>query len=152
MFMPESPFPFVLTNGASVTDERCTCGRLRSTHSNTLAYGHGSVVEPETGVILCARFTWSTWVFTTMNMLHGFESLDDLHVIKLERANKRNVGAKGWRYEIRDMSKQKGGARLISCAAPSARTRTEAKAHAREELRVYLQRRASLHVLDGGAQ
>lgn len=149
MYQPESPFPFNLKNGAQITDERCTCGELRSKHGNTIAYGHGALVVD--GVIHCKKFTWASWVYTTMNMIPGFERLDDQHVIRLERANRRNVGAKGWRYEIRDLSKGREH-KIIQVTAPGARTKREALEHAKTELRLHVARRASLTVLDGGAQ
>lgn len=164
----ESPFPFKTPTGTVITDERCTCGALRSQHENSIAYGHGPRLgEPVAGTIsiegtlanamiptvLCAKFTWSHFVFTTLLVPAGFESLDDRHVIKIERANKRAIGAKGYRYEIRDLSKPPGSQqRVLTCTASLARSRREARDHAITELRIYQERRANMQVLDGGAQ
>lgn len=147
MFQPTSPFPARINNGAVVTDERCTCGALRSQHEHTISYGHGPRIVG--GVVVCEKFTWISWVFTTMLVPAGFERLDDRHVVKIERANKRSVGAKGYRYEVRDMSapvpmaargRDPFGHRLFTCAAPAARSKAQAKEHAAIELRRYLER------------
>lgn len=161
MFQIQSPFPFTLPTGVVVTDERCKCGALRSQHENTVAYGHGPrlVGDPIAGyTTACTRFTWIAHVFTTMNVPAGFVALDDRHVIKVERANKRSIGAKGWRYEVRDMAKAPPrptmphyGAKLFTSAAPAARSKAQAIEHARIELHSYNNRRASMTVLDGGA-
>lgn len=149
MFRPETPFPFTMKTGAVVTDERCKCGALRSEHENTIAYGHGARIVGD--VVTCERYTFVSWVFTSSNMVPGFQPLDDKHAIKIERANKRGVGAKGWRYEIRDLSKPPGKEqRVLTCTAPTARTRAQALEHARTELQVYLERRAGMTVLRGG--
>lgn len=150
MFIPESPFPFTLKSGAVVTDERCTCGSLRSEHENTMAFGHGRRRVGD--VITCDKFTWSTWVFTTRGVVpNGFERLDDRHVIKIERANKRNVGAKGYRYDVRDMGAGKHPARLFTCAAPAARSKAQATEHAKIELARHLERCNAQQTI-GGAQ
>ncbi len=133
MYKPTNPFPFALKSTAIVTDERCTCGEVRSKHSNTLAYGHGEIAGK------CRRYTWLTFVFTTSGMPAGFQALDDKHAVKIERASTRNVGAKGWRYEVRDMSKIYGGAKLFSTATTTG-TKAQALEHARIELDRFIKR------------
>lgn len=157
----ESPFPFALRNGTLVTDERCTCGALRSQHASTMAYGHGPRHSPD-GAVLCERYTWARFVFTTTNIPPGFVVLDDSHAVKIEKASVRSVGAKGYRYEVRDLSKpardgnreSRGaatGAKLFTTTAPGARTRAQALEHAKIELSRHLELRQSLAVLEGGA-
>lgn len=141
MQQPTSPFPFSMPKtGALVTDERCKCGGLRSEHKHTLAYGHGPRIVGD--VALCERFTWVGWVFTTMALHPRYVALDDRHTIKLERASVRQVGAKGWRYEVRDLATYRTpGEKLFTCAAPGARTKADAIAHARIELQRFVERR-----------
>jgi hypothetical protein len=151
VYQPQSPFPFTMKTGAIITDERCKCGALRSQHAHTIAYGHGASLVAGLGKYeACERFTWIAWVFTSMNVPNGFVALDDRHIVKVERANKRAVGAKGYRYEVRDMGAGKLVKRLFTCAHPKARSKNDAIEHARTELRLYLERRASMTVLDGG--
>lgn len=147
MYRPENPFPFTINSGAVITDERCQCGALRSEHETTIAYGHGPRIQrgkTET-IELCSRYTFVGWVFTTRELPNGFEALDDRHAIKVERANKRSVGATGYRYEVRDMSKTKPpGVKVFTCAAPAARSKVQAIAHARIELQRHLERQPEL--------
>jgi len=149
MHRPESPFPYRLPHtGAIVTDERCRCGALRTHHRHTLAFGHGPRIVD--GVNTCERFTWRSHVFTTSGLPAGFERLDDKHAIKAERASARSVGAKGWRYEVRDMAARgSGGLRLFSCAVPAARSKGQAIDHARIELQRYLERASAQQTLGG---
>lgn len=51
-----SPFPRNSANGW-IVDERCVCGRLRSEHADTVAYGHGPC-----GASGCAKFSWAEMV------------------------------------------------------------------------------------------
>lgn len=149
MFDPgESPFPFTTKTGATITDERCSCGALRSEHGTTIAFGHGPRIVG--GVVACERYTFVGYVHTTKMLPDGFRALDDKHAIKIERASNRAVGAKGWRYEVRDLSKGKGQ-RLFTCAAPAARTKTQALEHALEELRRYIARGTLELRSNGGA-
>ncbi|HUS27559.1 MAG TPA: hypothetical protein VMZ53_03600 [Kofleriaceae bacterium] len=142
MHTPESPFPFTTKSGAVIVDERCSCGALRSQHETTIAYGHGPRVVA--GAVTCSRYTFVRWVFTSRALPAGFEALDDKHAVRIERASKRDVGASGWRYEVRDMSAKLGGAKLFTCKAPKARTSLDALRHAREELRIHLERQPEL--------
>lgn len=52
-----SPFPFKRPAGGLITDERCTCGELRSDHVDTMLYGHGPCAES-----YCAQFTWNEFI------------------------------------------------------------------------------------------
>lgn len=133
----QSPFPFTVPKtGAIITDERCSCGGLRSRHENTFAYGHGASIDAPRS---CSRFTWVAWVYTTMSVPEGFQAIDDRHVVKLERENRRNIGAKGWRYEVRDLAANRDKPKF-TCAAPRARTKAEGLEHAKAELAHVLKR------------
>jgi hypothetical protein len=56
-----SPFPFYLTGGATVIDEACRCGHLRTDHFDVLglAYGHAAC---SVSACPCETFTWITFV------------------------------------------------------------------------------------------
>ena len=52
-----SPFPF--QHGKRwIVDEKCSCGEMRSKHSDTLGWGHG-----ECKATRCAKFTWVSFVW-----------------------------------------------------------------------------------------
>ncbi len=73
---PTNPFPFVdKESGATIVDERCTCGHYRSVHVDTAAWGHGAcvatvAVHDHTGPCKCGKFTWSAWVFQATGKPH----------------------------------------------------------------------------------
>lgn len=135
-----SPFPFAAPkSGALITDERCRCGALRSQHGDTLAYGHGARIVGD--VVTCERFTWEGWVFTSA-LLRGRIPLDDVHAVEVERTEG------GWKIRVYDMSKRGGGAKLFStvakvtAAGERVRTKLQAVAWAKIELRHHLERKA----------
>jgi hypothetical protein len=51
----ESPFPHLLRDRL-VIDELCACGRRRSEHADTLAWGHGAAEG-------CRKFTWIGFIY-----------------------------------------------------------------------------------------
>jgi len=52
-----SPFPIKRPAGGIITDERCTCGELRSDHADTSLYGQGPCAESH-----CPKFMWAEFV------------------------------------------------------------------------------------------
>jgi len=56
-----SPFPRVLNDGRICVDEKCTCGRYRSSHEDTVAYGHGPYLIGDRRE--CPKFSFATYVF-----------------------------------------------------------------------------------------
>jgi hypothetical protein len=134
-----SPFPFpVPKTGALVTDERCKCGALRSEHRDSLAFGHGPLVSGD--LVVCDKFTWVAWVFTSQ-LLKGMVALDDRHAVKVERG-----AAQGWHVVVFDMGKRGGGAKLFTTVAKVTaegkplRTAADAIAWAGVELQHHLER------------
>lgn len=54
----ENPFPKLCPSGKIIVDEVCTCGHLRSEHSDTIAFGHGNC-----GHCFCQKYTWKALLF-----------------------------------------------------------------------------------------
>lgn len=55
-----NPFPFEVGQKVKsiVTDERCTCGKLRTEHADNAQYGHGPAFDGS-----CPQFTWATFIW-----------------------------------------------------------------------------------------
>lgn len=68
-----SPFPRTLPDGRICIDEKCTCGRFRSSHEDTVAYGHGPYFLGDKQV--CLKFSFATYVFE-------FDRQQPLRIIK----------------------------------------------------------------------
>lgn len=126
-----SPFPITQGTGANITDERCRCGGLRSAHENTISFGHGRMLVR--GHVVCERFSWVGWVFTSV-LLRGREALDDKRAVEMARA----IGGDGHTYKVFDMSASSHGKCLFTCRANGDREYT--KRHAATELRLHLER------------
>lgn len=59
----KNPFPVTRpTDGATIVDERCACGCLRSEHADTIAFGHGLCTECS-----CPKFSWRGMVIQNGN-------------------------------------------------------------------------------------
>ena len=52
-------FPRKLPSGATIYDEKCSCGHLRSSHHDRFAIGHGNCGQTPCG---CPQFTWAEWL------------------------------------------------------------------------------------------
>lgn len=52
----DNPFP-IKTNSGWIIDEQCVCGKARSLHRDTVAWGHGPTWDGQ-----CAKFTWKGFI------------------------------------------------------------------------------------------
>jgi len=66
-YIPANPFPYEVTDYDEnktylVVDEWCYCGRKRSEHGHTIAWGHGQIIDVERQQVTCHKFTWKEWI------------------------------------------------------------------------------------------
>lgn len=128
-----NPYPKALSDGSTIIDERCSCGKLCSEHADTFQFGHGAAPG-------CERFSWVGYVF---NIPPEHRRIDDRHSVTFAAARKRSVGAKGIRYQVWDCLRGKLPRKLFNTVATAARSASDAYEHAMEEMRHWRKRQAA---------
>lgn len=131
-----SPFPFVTPKGATIEDETCQCGRLRSEHGDTIAYGHGASAPSPLDGSCCARFTFVEFVF---RMPPNHSRLDGARSVTFKHSRAHDMGGAGWAYQVWVLDLGAVPRKLFNTTA-KVLSQPEAYAHASKELQAWDER------------